>query len=451
MATTDSRALVHPTGETPVSMVDFERQMHRSRRRLLIGGLAILVLGFGGLGGWAALAPLKSATLAQGVVKVAGERKTVQHLEGGIVREILVRENESVQAGQVLVRLEDITTRARLAMLQAERDALTAELTRLESELAGRTRLAFPAELEDRRTDPVVARVLEGETQLFDSRRTSLAGQIDVFRQRQQQAQERIAGRMTELATVRTKLGYITEEIRGAESLLETGMYLKTRYYALKRAEADLDGDIGRLSADISETRALIGESDLQILNLRNQHRKDANDRLQDIRSRLRDVAERGEAAADALSRVEIVAPLAGRVIDLQVHTRGGVIRPGAPILDIVPTDERLVVQARIAPEDIDRVHQDLPAEVRFTAFNTRTTPVYPGVVTRVSADRLTDPVRGAPYYLAQIEINPGRLPALALQPGMPAEVYIVTGERTALAYLTKPIREQIRRGMLER
>ena len=256
---------------------------------------------------------------------------------------------------------------------------------------------------------------------------------------------------MTELATVRTKLGFITEEIRGAESLLETGMYLKTRYYALKRAEADLEGDIGRLGADISETRALIGESDLRILDLRNQQRKDANDRLQDLRSRLRDVAERGEAAADALSRIEIVAPLAGRVIDLQVHTRGGVIRPGASILDIVPTDDRLVVQARIAPEDIDRVHQGLPAEVRFTAFNTRTTPVYAGVVTRVSADRLTDLARGIAYYVAQIEINPGQLPTLALQPGMPAEVYIVTGQRTALAYVVKPIREQIRRGMLER
>jgi len=252
------------------------------------------------------------------------------------------------------------------------------------------------------------------------------------------------------MAATRTKLGYIKEEIKGAESLMEVGMYTKTRYFALRRAEADLNSDIGRLQADIAETRALNGETDLRIMDLRNQLQTEINNKLQEIRLKLDDIRERRDAAKYALARSEIVAPQAGRVIGLQVHTIGGVIKPGGAILDIVPKDDKMIVEARIRPEDIDLVHKELPAEVRFTAFNSRTTPVFPGKVVRVSADRFTDPNRGVPFYLAQIEIDPKHVSNLTLKPGMPAEVYIVTGERTALDYLTRPIRDQIHRGMLE-
>jgi len=432
------------------TVIDFSRAVDKSRQRLVSWGAIVLIVGFGSLVGWVVFALMKSAALAQGVVKVASERKTVQHLEGGIIREILVKEDQEVAAGDILLRLDDVSVRARFDMLQGGYDALTAEFARLEAERDERPNLVFPEDLLKRIDDPKVANLLEGERRLFASRREGVQGQINVLRQRKQQNGEKIGGRLTQVASTRTKLSYITEEIKGAETLMEVGMYTKTRYYALRRAEADLNSDIGRLQADIAETRVLNGETDLRIMDLRNQLRTEINNKLQEVRVKLDDIRERWDAVAYALARSEIVAPQAGRVIGLQVHTIGGVIKPGGAILDIVPKDDKMIVEAHVRPEDIDLVQKELPAEVRFTAFNSRTTPVFPGRVVRVSADRFVDPSRGLPFYLAQIEIDPKHVSNLTLQPGMPAEVYIVTGERTALDYLTRPIRDQIHRGMLE-
>lgn len=284
----------------------------------------------------------------------------------------------------------------------------------------------------------------------YASRRAATQGQIAVLAQRKQQNQEKIAGRMMQVTAARVKLDYIAEEIRGAETLMEVGMYTKTRYFALKRAEADLTGEIGRLRSEIAETRTLSDETDLRIMDLKNQFHREADDRLQDVRARLVTLGEQLDSAADTLVRTEVVARQAGTVMGLEVHTVGGVIKPGATILDIVPKDDVMTVEARVRPEDIDVVHKGLPAEIRFTAFNTRTTPVFPGIVSRVSADRFIDPSHGSAYYVAQIEIDPRHVSNLVLQPGMPAEVHIVTGERTALDYIIKPIKDQIGRGMLE-
>lgn len=439
---------------TDETVVDFSQAMNQSRHRLVTMGAVVLVLGFGGLGAWATLAPMKSAAIAPGVVKVASERKTIQHLEGGIVKDILVKEDQEVVAGQVLVRLDDINARARYAVLQGGHDALTAEVARLEAERDDQAALVFPTSLQQRTADVRVARLLDGERQLFTSRQAAMQGQMAVLRQRKQQNQEKITGRLMQIEASKTKLDYIAEEIKGAETLMEVGMYTKTKYYELKRAEADLTGETGRLRADIAETRALSGETDLRILDMKNQFQKDANDRLQDARAKLDSLTEQLDSAADTLARTEIVARQAGTVMGLDVHTLGGVIKPGAAILDIVPKDDKMIVEARVRPEDIDIVHKGLPAEVRFTSFNSRTTPVFNGKVSRVSADRFTDPSRGAAgaaYYIAQIEIDPKHVPNLTLQPGMPAEVHIVTGERTALNYITKPINDQINRGMLEK
>lgn len=400
---------------------------------------------------WATLAPLTTAARANGFVKVAGERKTIQHLEGGIVREILVREGQTVSKGQVLLRLVDVTAKARLALLMVERDALLAEMVRLEAERDGRAAPVFADTLIARRQEDAVGRLIAGELNLFNSRRASFLGQIEVLEPRKRQAREKIEGRLSEVATTRTQLDFILEELRGAESLLEQGMYLRTRYYALKRTEANLEGMIARLSADVAEAQAQVGETDLRILDLRNQLSREVNDRLQDIRAKLRDLAERVDAAADVLARTEIVAPDAGTVIGLQVHTAGGVVAAGAPIPQIVPTDDRLVVEAQVQLRDINRIWPGMPAEVRFSAFNRRATPVFAARVSRVSPDRVVDPARQRAYFVAQVEIDRNLAGTIELQPGMPAEVYFVEGKRTPLDYLVKPVREQQRQAMTER
>jgi HlyD family type I secretion membrane fusion protein len=435
----------------PTASQTLERGLARSSRRLMLTGSLSLVVGVGALGAWATLAPLTTAALANGYVKVAGERKTIQHLEGGIVREILVREGQTVSKGQVLLRLVDVTAKARLALLMVERDALLAEMGRLEAERDGRPTPIFSDVLMARRQDDGVARLIAGELNLFNSRRASFVGQIEVLEQRKRQAREKIEGRLSEIASTRTQLEFILEELRGAESLLEQGMYLRTRYYALKRTEANLEGMIARLSADVAEAQAQVGETDLRILDLRNQLSREVNDRLQDIRAKLRDLAERVDAAADVLARTEIVAPDAGTVIGLQAHTAGGVVAAGAPILQIVPNDDRLVVEAQVQLQDINRIWPGMPAEVRFSAFNSRATPVFAARVSRVSPDRFVDPARQRAYFVAQVEIDRSLAGAIELQPGMPAEVYFVEGKRTPLDYLVKPVREQLRRAMTER
>jgi HlyD family type I secretion membrane fusion protein len=433
------------------SDAEFERSLSRSSRRLMITGSLSLLAGLTAMGAWAFYAPLKTAALANGFVKVAGERKTVQHLEGGIVRDIFVREGETVSKGQVLMRLVDVTARARRALLLVEHDALLAEQARLEAERDDRSAPVFADALLARQHEEAVARLIAGELQLFNSRRASLLGQVEVLEQRKRQAREKIEGRLAEIASTRSQLGFILEELRGAELLLEQGMYLKTRYYALKRAEAELQGSIGRLSADVAEAQAQIGETQLRIIDLRNQVRREVSDRLQDVRARLRDISERLDAAADILARTEIIAPESGIVIGLQVHTPGGVIAAGAPILQIVPSDDRLVIEAQVQLQDINRVWQGMPAEVRFTAFNSRATPVFTARVSRISPDRIVDAARQRAYFVAQVEIDRKLTGSLELQPGMPAEVYFVEGERTPIDYLIKPVREQMRRAMTER
>lgn len=435
-------------------VVDLYPQVEKSRRRLILAGVLVIAIGFGGIGLWSVLAPLTSAALAPGVVKVAGERKTVQHLEGGIVKEILVGEGQDVTAGQVLIRLDDVTPHARHSLMQNQYDALLAEVARLEAERDRLPRIQFPQSLLDRQGDPRVAELMKGEEFLFASRRDALQGQISVLSQRKQQYQEKIAGKMAQIDAVKIKRDYITEEIKGADELMKVGMYLKPRYFALKRNEAELDGEIGRLRSEIAESREVISETDLRILDIRRQAQKELSDRLQELRAKLNDSGERLSVAADALSRTEIRAPHAGTVLGLQVHTIGGVIKAGDPVMDIVPKGDKLIVEANIRTDDIDVVHKGLPAEIRFTALNWRTTPILYGKVSRVSADRFVDQKTGSAFYVAQIEVDPRSIsksaPELNLYPGMPAEVFIVTGKRTAMDYLLKPVSDQIKRGMLE-
>ncbi len=421
-----------------------------SRRRLIWAGFIVVLFGVGGLGAWAALAPLQSAVLASGTIKVSSERKMIQHLDGGIVKEILVHEGDMVQPGQVLVRLDDTTPRARVDLLRGKLDRLLATLARLQAEQAGLDAIPFPAELLSRDQDQNLALVLAGEIQVFKGRRDAFDGEIGVLEQRIRQYDQQIDGLKTQIRSTRTQLSTVREEKDAVEVLYKKGVYPKPKFLELKRAVAKLEGDLGAHQSSIAQVEERIGEVRLRIIDLGTQRREENNGEIQRVQSEIFDNTERLRAALDTLQRTEIRALLDGTVVGLSIHTVGGVIKGGDRILDIVPRDDVLVVEANVRLEDIDIVHAGQAADVRLTAFNRRTSPTLPGTVTRVSADSFVDPSAQLSYYRVRVEIDPEHITDLELYPGMPAEVYLLTGERTALAYFLKPIEDSIRRGLLE-
>jgi HlyD family type I secretion membrane fusion protein len=416
-------------------------------------GLAVLALFFGVLGGWSALAPLTSAAVASGVVKVDSNRKTVQHLEGGIIAALVVENGDRVAPGDVLVRLDAAQARATWALLQGQHDALAARAARLAAERDGAAAIAFDADLTARRGDPAVAAVLAGQETVFASRRTTLAGQVDILRQRRQQLEAEIASRHAQLAAAERQQALIGEEIADIQVLVAKGLERRTRLLGLQRQQASLEGLRGEQLGLIARARQQIGETELQIINRRNGQMDQVVTMLAQVRAELGELGERLVASRDVLTRRAIVSPIAGTVVNLRFFTPGGVIRPGDPILDIVPEDDRLVVEAQIRPLDIDVVRPGLAAQVRLTAFKQRTTPTLDGRVAYVSADRLVDPVSGTAYFIARVEIPAdqlARLGEVALYPGMPAEVMVVVGRRTALGYLLDPLRESLGRAFHE-
>lgn len=452
MTSQDSEVIVDQKGKpkrqglTPDLIPDVEK----SRRRLTWAGFLVILFGVGGLGSWAAMAPLQSAVLATGIVKVSSERKTVQHLEGGVVKDILVREGDKVAAGQVLIRLDDITAQARVDLLQGKLDRLKAALARLQAEQAGHDEITFPKELLSRSDDENVKLVIEGELEAFKARRDAFNGEIGVLEQRIRQYDQQIDGLKTQISSTRVQLSTIREEKDAVEVLYKKGVYEKPRYLSLKRSLAGLEGQIGAHQSSIAQVEERIGEVKLRIIDLSTQRREENNREVQRIQSDIFDNEERLRAALDTLNRLDVRSPQDGTVVGLSVHTIGGVIKAGNRILDIVPHDDVLVIEANVRPEDIDIVHEGLAADVRLTAFSRRTTPTLPGVVTRVSADSFMDQAAGIAYYRVRIEIDPEHISDLELYPGMPAEVYLLTGERTALSYFIKPIEDSIRRGLLE-
>ena len=434
-----------------IDVYEYAVKAERGQRRFMLAGFLVVVFGFFGLGAWAALAPLQSAALAPGVVKVATERKTIQHLEGGIVKEILVKEDQDVQAGELLIQLDDTIERTRVEMLRSRLDRLKINEARLQAERTGRERINIPEDLLARRDEPDVAELLTGEMDVFRSRRELFKGQADVYNQRSQEAEEQIVGLDAQMESAWTQLMYIQLETKAAEELLNKGIYEKPKYYALKRTAAQLTGQIGGYRSRIAEAKERIIENQLRVVELEKQTQKEVNDELQRTRTERFDLEDQLRVAEDTLARTSIKAPQDGTVVGLQVHTVNGVIKQGADILQIVPKNDKLVVEAEVRVQDIDLVHEGLQADVRFTAFNMRTTPTLPGRVTRVSADRFEDRYReGMPYYLAQVEIDASHAADLDLAPGMGAEVYIVTGTKTTMDYLLKPIKDSMRRGLLE-
>lgn len=421
--------------------------------RPLLTALLVVLLFFGGLGTWAALAPLESAAVAPGQVTVAGHRRTIQHFEGGIIDQLLVEEGDRVEQGQVLITLDETQTRARLDLLQGQFNTLLSSQTRLIAERDQSDRLEFPPVLRDAAT-PDVDKLLRGEIALFDARRTAMESRIDILHKRVDQLKKEIASLNAQVISSATQLALIEEEREAVETLVNKGVMPKPRLLELKRAAARLLGEKDQNKGLIARAEQRIGEAELQILDLRNQRMNEVVSDLRDVQAKLVDVAERLKAARDVLSRTEIRAPLAGVVVGLSVHTHGGVIAPGQELLDIVPEDDSLVVEAHINPIDIDVVHSDLRAQVRLTAFKQRTTPTLEGTLVRVSADSFSNEQTGQSYYLARVTISAeekSKLNGAQLYPGMPAEVIIVTGKQTTFEYILAPLRDSFRRAFREK
>ena len=422
--------------------------------RVISSGLTVVALFVVGFIGWAAFAPLESALMAPGVVIVESHRKAIQHLEGGIVRAILVREGQPVKAGQVLIRLDDTQARAALELLQDEADALEAAEARLVAERDGSDAIKFPSDLLSRNKEPKVADAILGEQKTFETRRDSLNQQIAILTARKEENARVVAGLKDEQAALETQIVLIKKESNGVQQLVAKDLEPLPRLLALQRQAADLTGQRGQLVEKISQVDINTGETELQIVNLKSQQLNDVLKDLRDVQGKRFDLLDRIQAARDVLNRTTLSAPVAGRVVDLTLHTRGAVIRPGDTVMEIVPLHDQLEVEAHLRPEDADDVYVGMTAKVSLSAYKQRRLPMITGTVTNISADRITDPRTGQGYFVASVCIDRAVLkdyPDARLIPGMPIEVAFDTGSRTALEYFLEPIRDVMRNGMRER
>ncbi len=424
-----------------------------ARRPVVIGLVAILVL-LAGLGGWAATTRIEGAIIAPGRVRVESFRQVVQHQDGGTVSLLQVREGDRVEAGQLLMRLDDTQLAAQRAILASQLNELLARGARLRAERDDLPSLSFdPALVAAARTDREIRDLLDGQRRLFETRRQALAGQTEQLREKIRQLSSQIDGLNAQHRAVEEQLALVRDELSGQEDLLARGLTRLRDVMALRREAARLSGQKGDLEARVARIAAQIAEARLEILRLRNVRREDAITALRESAVTMAELRERIAALDARLSRLDIRAPVSGVVHGLTIHTPGAVVRPAEPLLGIVPDASRLVIEVRIPPVHIDEVHAGQTVTLRFSAFDRRRTPVVEGRLVRVSADAFTDQATRATYYRGEVTLDSDSLAALEdaeLIPGMPVEAFIRTGERTPLSYLVKPLTDYFERAMRE-
>lgn len=414
-------------------------------------GFTILLVVFGIFGTWAAVAPLDGAVYAPGVVTVQTYRKTVQHLEGGIVKDVLAHDGDIVKKGDPLIILDDAQLRSEYDVNHNQLIAAKAMEARLTAERDGKPAIDFGTMADADTARGVEARL--GETQVFNARRGARLGQIAVLQERIGQLNQQIKGTEDMIGTKANLQKSYTDEIVELTDLLAKGFVDKQRLLEQQRKLNMLKSEVADHRSTITKTRLQINETQLQILQINKDFDSDVAKQLAEIQTKAYDLQERTAALADRLTRVVIRAPDDGMVIGMTVHTIGGVVRQATPLLDIVPSVSDLVVEAQVPPNDINRVAIGKNADIRFSAFNSATTPVIEGVVTSVSADRLMNEKTGLPYYLARVSVTPEgakKLGEQKLLAGMPADVLVKTGERTMLQYLLQPARNAISQSMIE-
>ncbi|HVX74567.1 MAG TPA: HlyD family type I secretion periplasmic adaptor subunit [Bradyrhizobium sp.] len=425
------------------------RDTRASIRIHLVVGLTVVILLAGGLGGWASTAEISGALIAPGRIVVESSVKKVQHPTGGVVGELLAHDGDIVKAGQVLVRLDDTVTKANLAIVTKTLDALHARAARLQAEQQGADKVTFPAALLDRAGDRDVRDVMASETKLFEVRTTGRAGQKAQLHERIRQLNEEIDGLDAQEKAKEQEIALVKQELTGVRALYEQHLVQLARLTTLERDGARLEGERAQYVASKAQTKGKITETELQIIQIDKDMVSDVSKDLRETNDKIGELVERKVTAEDQLRRVDIRAPQDGMVEQSTVHTVGGVISAGDAIMMIVPQTDDLQVEAKVNPQDIDKLQIGQKTLLRLSAFNQRTTPELHGVVTRVSPDVTTDQRTGQTYYTIRVSMPPAeiaRLGEVKLIPGMPVEAFVQTGERTLLSYLVKPLHDQLMR-----
>jgi HlyD family secretion protein/epimerase transport system membrane fusion protein len=409
-------------------------------------GVATIGIFFGGFGAWAALAPLDGAVVGSGALAVHGNRKTVQHREGGIVAALMVQDGDHVAQGQVLIRLDDTQTLAMMHVHEAELTGDRALVARDLAEIAEADEVTFPPDISA--DDPVGRSVMAREVTVFRHHRALLQQQLRVMDERIVEAKRQSEGSQAQLLAAQRGFAFAQEQLQSLQALEKIGLTARNHVLELARTVESLRGDSGQLQSDIARHKAEAEELEAEKLRLRVAAQSDATRELREAQLRINDVAPRLIADRDVLARLDIRAPVAGEVVDLQAFTKGGVIEPGKPILDIVPSAPTIVAEVDIRPEDIENLHVGQPARVIVTGFNPRDTAPIEGRVAVVSADRITDARSGRSSYKAEVTLladHAGGTLLPRLEPGMPVEVVVPVKPRTALDYLTEPLRSSLR------
>lgn len=432
-------------------------EIPRSARTPTLFGVVVLSSTLLGFGVWGGTAPIAGAVVASGMFVATGQNKIIQHLEGGVIREIAVREGDVVEANQTLIHLDETTPRAELRRLELRLTRLTAMDARLQAEMRELPEFTFSPDSLTTAQDPDAKTIIENQRLTFEARRRALDSEIATIKDGINALQERVNGSHIQIAGVHEQLKLLNEEIEAKSHLLKSGYVRKPELLVLQRAHANLQGEVGRLQGEMGDARERIARAHEQIAGVRKTAIKTAVEQLHDVRSELNDVRERIRGAKGVLDRVTITAPVKGVVVKLRYHTPGGVIEAGKNIMELLPLDAELIIEVRIRPQDIDSVKREQQAMVRLTALNRRITPMIPAQVIYVSADALPDEKKGvqaqSDIYVARVKLDPAAASDLhdfTPTPGMPAEVFITTTERTFFEYLTKPIRDSMARAFRE-
>ena len=432
---------------TPVTDVP----LRESSRGYVIAGVLIIAGLFGGAGAWATMAEINGAVIAPGRLTVESNRKTVQHLDGGIVSEILIKDGDLVEPGQLLMRVRSTIDQATFDATIGQLDELHARAARLESERDGKDLIEMPAELKDRQVEPEVSRILTGELALFQARRSSRSGTERLLNQRIQGYEQQITGLEGQIDSKGRQVELVMEEHRNLKALYDKGYATLTRVLSLQRQAEQLIGEQDAHRAEIATVRNNIAETELELGQIERDFQETVTTELRSVEAEIFGLQEQRITAEERLKRADILAPHAGVVLDLAVHTVGGVIAPGQPLMDIVPDADALLVEAQVATKDIDKITLGQASLVRLSAFDQTETPEINGTVAAISADRLVDEVTNEPYFMTRITITDDEMiDQLDLVPGMPAEVFIETGNRTAISYFVKPLTDRLARTFVE-